>query len=129
MYKRQISASLSAGARASDRSTAVGATAFDAPSTTTGLGAPSGLGFPLPANNDAYVRAAGAQVAWLPPAPPPPLYHRGTVLVLPASVFTPKLAKTDALVVSLATPLAIAAPPFADIAPFLVRNVMNDSLT
>ena len=120
---------MSTGARVSNRSTAVGATALDAPSTTAGLGALSGLGSTLPANTDAYVRAAGAQVARLPPAPPPPLCHRGTVIVLPASVFTANLAKTDVLDVAWAAPLALAAPPIADIAFFLVRNLMNDSLT
>ena len=38
-------------------------------------------------------------------------------------------AKTDALDVAWAAPLALAAPPIADIAFFLVRNLMKDSST
>ena len=63
------------------------------------------------------------------PAPISALFPRGTEVALPGCTLTGEVAKTDALVVSLAAPLAIAAPPFADIAPFLVRNVMSDSLT
>ena len=104
-----ISASLSAGTRASDRSTAVGANALDALSTTTGLCAPSGLGLTLPATTDAYVRAAGAPAAWLPPAPPPP--------ALPPSLLPNLLAP---LVIVLGAALAIlvrALPSPQTVAP------------
>ena len=51
--------------------------------------------------------------------------HRGTEIVLPASVFTANFAKTDALDVVWAAPLALAAPPIADIA-FLFGKELDE---
>ena len=95
---------------------------------TASLDALEGLATHLPASTAAQVRGAAATCHGPAQSPLSNSFHIGTADSLPDCILAAERAKTAWLVVPLATPLAIAAPPLSDIGD-LVRNLVNDSIT